>query len=315
MATILKSNVAITNTAREFQYYTNRGITDKAMADFLRGMENAGYELTDTEYSAVQNFKVNLESADIWSKVYEIYPLMGNSVQSAAVKLKSMGVSSTMSALGGLTDANLEFSGGKVLGKASSTTVNYQSNSPRFDTNLKYSDIPDRYIGFHVYCGNAPVGDTYFAQPVIGALFDKTDSTTKNIGVLAVNAFASLYKGQYLTTSNEPTAGFNNALGLLSYVSKPFVFDVSATDAIYRAGVKLQESIPKLLDSPTNVDPNATIGFFGQNISSVASTGTTGGYSGAVRFGCVTSGGLTDAEITTLNSEISILLNTLGKAA
>lgn len=72
MATILKSNTVVNNPDREFQYYTNRGITDKAMSDFLTGMQSAGYDLTDTEYQAVKVFKDNLIAANVWDKIYEV---------------------------------------------------------------------------------------------------------------------------------------------------------------------------------------------------------------------------------------------------
>lgn len=313
MATILKSNTVVNNPDREFKYYTKRGITDKALSDFLTGMESVGYDLTDAEYQAVKVFKDNLITADVWDKIYEVYPLMGNSLESAGVKLKSVS-NPVLTPVDGLNISHFQTVGGKIVGKSALVTPRYTGNAPRFDTNLKFSELPNRHAGFHVYCGNAPVGDTHFSQPVMGALLGKNNEQSQLVATLGVNVFASQYVARILTQAGAPTNGFSNGLGLLSYVSRPQVIDVSAKGVLYRAGVKIGEGAIALLESKDSYNADTTLGFLGHN-KPIGSTAATTGYSGAVRFGCITSGFMTDEDITTLNTEVVALMTKLGKVA
>lgn len=313
MATILKSNTVVNNPDREFQYYTNRGITDKAMSDFLTGMESVGYDLTDAEYQAVKVFKDKLIAANVWDKIYEVYPLMGDSLESAAVKLKSVKVVK-MTPVDGLSMSHMQVRAGKLVGKAATAVPSYVGNFPRYDTNLRPSDLADRYVGFHAYCGNAAEVATPFAQPIMGTLLGRNNESTTLIGTLSVNTASKWAKGEYLGAGIQSTSAYVNTIGLLSAVTKPQSLDISGKASIYHSGVKKEESVITSLVSAASVDMATTFALFGQN-KPLGSTAQTTGYSGTVRFGCITNGFMTDEDVATLNTEVVALMTKLGKVA
>lgn len=309
MTVLIKSNTVVTNADKEFDYYTEYGIVDRQTANFVNGLKDAGYTLSDPEFTAVTNFVSSLKEKRIWDEVYEVYPMIGNSAASAAVKLKSLTANSKMLPQYGLDDSYFEFSGGKLLGKkVTETSIGTQ---PAFNTQLKVSQIPSKYVGYHIYMGEGVAHTQSLRQVVIGAK-QKNGTNNADYSYAAIN----INSNEAVINHMSPTAAMSITIGtgmsLQSFVSKVGVFNVSAIGTYYKNGTLLGQSQAATINEP-NLDGEVPLGFLGSNAPFTTSANSTNAYSGKVRFGCITSGTLSAGSIMQLSNEITQLLTAIGK--
>lgn len=308
MTITIKSNTVVTNANKEFDYYTGYGIVDRQTANFVNGLNESGYALSDPEFTAISKFVGNLKEKRIWDEVYEVYPMMGNSAASAAVKLKSLNENSKMLPQYGLDDSYFEFSGGKLLGKkVTGTSI---STQPSFNTQLKVSQLPSKYVGYHIYMGEG-VAHTQSLRQVVMGVKQKNGTTNADYSYAAININSNEAALTHMS-STAGYAGIGNDMALYSFVSKVGVFDVSAIATYYKNGALLGQSAAATINA-ANLEAEVGIGFLGSNAPYTVPSNSTNAYSGKVRFGCITSGTLSAASIMQLSNEITQLLTALGK--
>lgn len=308
MAYILKSNIAVNDPNNRFEYYSYYGKTSKEVSRFLSNMDATGYMVTKPEFDALNAFVNNLKSADIWDKVYEVYPIMGKNTAGALVKLKAYEGGEIMTAMNGFNDSMLEIVNGKVLGKKV-TAATLAGNQPMVDTGLSIGKIFPN-AGFHFYFGEAASFAGSYWQPVVGALL--TSEASGITAQMAVNM--STNEDDRSLGTSKLVAAVNNNMELRGFNAIERVAGVSVQVKRYDGATKTAFSAGVLASVGNSIATKIAI--FGRNAPHTTNgAGTSTGYSGKVRFGCVTSGYLSDSQMTTLYAEITTLLTALGKKA
>lgn len=309
MAYILKSNIAVNDPDNRFEYYSDYGKTSKEVSRFLSNMSATGYVVAKPEFDALSAFVNNLKSADIWDKVYEVYPIMGKDTAGALVKLKAYEGGEIMTVMNGFDDSMLEIVNGKVIGKKATTPAN-TGNAPMVNTGLSIGKIFPN-AGFHFYFGEADTTGASYWQPVIGAILGTSAAT--NTAQLAINQATGRLSGTLGSYSNREIA-FDNTMGLRGFNAVENVAGVSVKYKDYINGVATEFTSGALAD--VGESPATKLALFGRNAPHTTNTaGSSTGYSGKVRFGCVTSGYLSDSQMVMLYAEITTLLTALGKKA
>lgn len=309
MAYILKSNTAVNDPNNRFEYYSEYGKTSKEISRFLINMRATGYEVTKPEFDALSAFVNNLKSADIWDKVYEVYPIMGKDTAGTLVKLKAYEGGEIMTVMNGFDDSMLEIVNGKVIGKKV-TAATSQGNQPMVNTGLSIGKIFPN-AGFHGYFGGAAAVAAGYWQPVWGAILGKASTTA--LAQFAVNSSENV-QGIALGSTILHRKPLIDTMGLRGFNAVENVAGVSVKYKTYENGVASEFGSGTLAD--VGESPATKLALFGRNAPHTTNgAGTSTGYSGKVRFGCVTSGYLSDSQMTTLYAEITTLLTALGKTA
>lgn len=308
MAYILKSNVTVNDPDNRFEYYSDYGKTSKEISRFLSNMSATGYVVTKPEFTALNNFVENLKEASIWDKVYEVYPLMGKDTAGTLVKLKAYEGGEVMTVMNGFDDSMLEIVNGKVLGKKV-TAASSAGNAPMVNTGLSIGKIFPN-AGFHFYFGEAlPLSASYW-QPVVGALL------TSNAGGIAAQIAVnmSINEGDRALGSTKIVAPIDNSMALRGFNAIERVAGVSNQVKRYDGTTKTDFSQGS--NASVGASGDTKLAIFGRNAPYTTNgAGTSTAYSGKVRFGCITSGYLSDSQMTTLYAEITTLLSSLGKLA
>lgn len=308
MAYILKSNIAVNDPDNRFEYYSNYGKTSKEVVRFLSNMSATGYEVTKPEFTALNNFVENLKEAAIWDKVYEVYPIMGKDTAGTLVKLKAYEGGEIMTVMNGFNDSMLEIVDGKVIGKKV-TAPTTAGNQPMVNTGLSIGKIFPN-AGFHFYFGEAESFGGSYWQPVVGALL--TSSVTGVSAQIAINTVNN-EEDRALGTQKR-TAPIDNSMGLRGFNAVEAVAGVSVKYKKYDGTTKTDFLSPS--NASVGVSGDTKIAIFGRNAPHIENqAGASTGYTGKVRFGCITSGYLDDSQMTTLYAEITTLLTALGKIA
>ena len=310
MAYILKSNTTVADPDDRYEYYTRLGSASKEVAKYINTLELTGYVMSSTEFNALNNFVNNLKAGLVWDKVHEVYPLMGKDLNGAVIKLKTLMGGSVLSPLNGFNDSMLEVVNGKVLGKAIST-ASTSGNQPMLETGVTVASLLPS-VGFHFYAGNAGSITASYSQPLIGALTGT--STADNVTQLAVNTNQLEFSGALAQTERKSKTSYSNTKSVIGYVAAANVVNVSTRSTFYVNGIKKEEFAPVAIS--TTGDNSKTLAIFGRKATLTGNgAGTSTNYSGVVRFGCITSGYLSDAQVAILHSEIGLLLTALGKTA
>lgn len=310
MAYILRSNATVSDPDDKFPYYSRYGVTHKELATFMLDMESQGYVVTEGEFSALDDFITTLKSNLLWGKVHEVYPIIGNGLASSLVKLKTLEGGTIMSSLDGFNESHLEIVGGKVLGKKQ-TAATAAGSQPRVETGVTVASLLPG-AGFHFYCGNAQAADASYMQPVIGALMHSSASGTST--QLAVDVTAAVDRSVFSASPINISAGYNNTPGIMGVVGRPnpTAVGVSTYTDYYRNGIFLHSQLPRLISG----DASVTLSLFGRNAPlTTHGTGTSTGYSGIVRFGCITDGFWTAAQVEILHDALTQVVTDLGKMA
>lgn len=308
MAYILKSNTAVNDPDNRFEYYSDYGKTSKEVSRFLSNMSATGYVVTKPEFNALNAFVNNLKTADIWDKVFEVYPIMGKDTAGTLVKLKAYEGGEIMTVMNGFDDSMLEIVNGKVIGKKV-TAATVAGNKPMVDTGLSIGKIFPN-AGFHGYFGEAASIAASYWQPVWGAILGGESLRTAQFAV-------NLTENQQDTTLGSSTpyrSPLINTMGLRGFNAVENTAGQSVKYKTYENGVASVFSSG--VYASTGESPATKLALFGRNAPHTTSgTGSSTGYSGKVRFGCVTSGYLSDSQMVTLYAEITTLLTALGKKA
>lgn len=308
MAYILKSNIAVNDPDNRFEYYSDYGKTSKEISRFLSNMSATGYVVAKPEFNALNAFVNNLKASDIWDKVYEVYPIMGKDTAGTLVKLKAYEGGEVMTVMNGFDDSMLEIVNGKVIGKKATTPSN-AGNAPMVNTGLSIGKIFPN-AGFHFYFGEAGTSGSSYWQPVIGAILGTTAAT--NTAQLAINQVTGRQSGSLGSTTREVT--LDNTIGLRGFNAVENVAGVSVKYKDYINGVATE--FTSGLTANVGESPATKLALFGRNAPHTTNgAGSSTGYSGKVRFGCVTSGYLSDSQMVTLYAEITTLITALGKKA
>lgn len=309
MAYILKSNTAVNDPDNRFEYYSDYGKTSKEVSRFLSNMSATGYVVTKPEFNALNAFVNNLETADIWDKVYEVYPIMGKDTAGTLVKLKAYEGGEIMTVMNGFDDSMLEIVNGKVLGKKV-TAATTNGNQPMVNTGLSIGKIFPN-AGFHGYFGEAASIASSYWQPVWGAVLG-TDTT--RTAQFAVNLTGTALQETSLGSIAEHRSPLINTMGLRGFNSVENIAGQSVRYKTYENGVA--SAFTNGMYANVGESPTTELALFGRNAPHTTNANATStGYSGKVRFGCVTSGYLDDSQMVTLYAEITTLLTALGKTA
>lgn len=311
MAILIKSDTTVVNADRDFDYYTSHGLTDKNTAMFVKGLEDTGYTLSTAEFAAVETFKDNLIDKRLWDDVYEVYPMMGHNAAAAGVKLKSLTGESKMLPQYGLDDGYFEYSEGKVLGKK--VTETSSSTQPSFNTQLKVSELPSKYIGFHFYMGQAVLPSLTMRQPVMGTKAS-TGSANTDYSYVAINVNTDEAFIRHISFAGQ-VAGIGNSMAVYSFLNTVGSYGVSTIPKVYRNGELVGANVAAAFMTPPPLSGEIPLGFLGSSAPFPSTAGSSNAYSGKVRFGCITSGELNDAQVKSINDEIATLLSALGKTA
>lgn len=309
MAHILKSNVAVNDPNDRYAYYTPYGVATQELSAYVSALETTGYTMSQAEFNGFKTFIKNLTDNLIWDKVYEVYPLFGKNLDGALNKLKSKNGINKLAAVDGFDNSMLEIVNDKVKGKGI-TTISSSSNAPRLDTGLALSEVLPS-VGMHAYFGNAQITGSLW-QPVMGVAAALDGNSFDSLTQLAVNTNTGT--SQIGAAVSHPTRAsaetFTNTPSIIGYQGVPNQLNISSKGVFYKDGIKT--GIVAAVNNGIS-DTTATLALFGRNAPHAAVTGA--GYSGIVRFACITSGYLDDTQVATLHSEINKLLISLGKIA
>lgn len=310
MTHVLKSNVVVTNPNKEFKYYSEFGDSTKEVSLFVSNMKKAGYSMSASEFDALQSFVKTLSEGRVWGEILEVYPIMGSNINSALVKLKSTSSNYNMTAINGLSDSHLELVDGKVVGKSASIATT-QGDQPMADTLFKASEIRDS-VGIHAYIGGHAISDSSYQQPVFGGI-SGTDEYSPTLQLAVDSATAkNTYQAAYWNAPYPVGGDLVSAMSVVSMLAKPQVLGQSSVFSIFVDGVSKGVSIPTSTSTYAN---DISFGLFGRTAKfSASQVGMSTAYTGNTRFVCVTTGYLSDSEVSLLNAEIKKLMIALGKS-
>lgn len=88
MALYLKSNVVVDNPDGRFEYNTPLGVTTKELSIYYYALRDKGYSLTQAEFNALDSYQRGLVALGKWNDIKEFAPLIGNTVEQVAIKMK-----------------------------------------------------------------------------------------------------------------------------------------------------------------------------------------------------------------------------------
>lgn len=298
MSYVLKSDVAANDPNNELPFYTKYGVAPYELKNFVDDLLLEGYALEQSDFDAFKSFIENLKSGKLWGKVREVYPLVGDSVDSAAVKLKSLTVGRKMAKLGGINNNYFEFSGNKILGKKEIPTVT--TDAPRFNTGVKISDLN------YNYCITALVGPRFRAASTVQALWGGTQADN---GVPATNVL-NIDDG-----TNPRSFRLQNSSGIagMSTPDTPLIMQADADVESYKVfldgALVEQGALTADQTAPTNRDLHlfARNGFGANELQ-------TGSFEPSVRCVVLTEGGLDTYELSLLRAELTTLTSSLGRS-
>lgn len=303
MAFVLRSNITVSDPNGKYPYYTRFGPSPGDVSRFMIALEAAGYDLTESEFFALKAFVEGLEDDGIYSRIHEIYPLMGNSIETAAIKLRGMISPGPMIPINGLSDDHLEIVDGRVVGKAASAPS--LNGTRRFGTGVTVGSLMPA-CGFHILAGGGSGGGR---QPMLGTLV-RADSLAFGAGVDVVDG--TRLDGYYRSETKIGLAGgWTGAMALYSVVCEPNVTPgLSTRPTYYRDGVRIGENSFSLISGAAD----AELAFFGRNsYGGQSGAGSDSGFSGKIRFGAITKGDLGSNAVSQLNDRVRTLAIALGK--
>lgn len=312
MAYVLKSDVVVNDPTEKYKYLTPFGFSGRDVSIYLRNLESYGYNLTQTEFSILNDFINDLKSSGFWSNLTEIYPFIGNSPQSAMVKLKfkthkSLKAVNTDTVDSLLDSSAWKFEGSGVVGVKPNRPY-HERNSPCFDTGLLASDIgkdwsfataiQDRSVlqsevGARVIFGASL--DEQAAKQVLVELTNNTSTTTKVLS--AANRSGRVYGDVTLTNT-----GTDNSRILVVSSKGSSVLGISGGSKIlegvaptYEEGIEDKKPLYLLAKSPYSLG------------------GVTQGYNEGMSFAMVLNTKLNIQEAIELKNIILRFTAALGK--
>jgi hypothetical protein len=88
MALYLKSNVVVNDPDGRFEYNTPLGATTRELFIYYYALRDKGYSLTQAEFNALDSYQRGLTAIGKWNDIKEFAPLIGNTVEQVAIKMK-----------------------------------------------------------------------------------------------------------------------------------------------------------------------------------------------------------------------------------
>lgn len=303
MAFVLTSDITVADPDGQMPILTPAGLVDPEpeLGVYFQKLSSLGFDLHASEMSALQAFIRNLKTAGVWDNVVEVYPLIGNSVATAAVKLKYFS-SQSMTPMHSLGDSHFEFDGsGRLLGKDVNPTE-VRINQPHFLTGLTVGELNDSWMvttligDLRQNPGTNVLGNLWGASQNLGANLRTELTFSASVHVMRIenrsNAFAAqlnLGSGWY---ANGIYQGRARGPSLDFFVNDTHRLNISAVNR--GSGGEKRE-----------------LALFALN--PFGSDDITGQFQGKVRF-VVISKGIDDAEQKALFEEVDKVTRALGRA-
>lgn len=301
MTIIIKSNVAANDPAGLLPIYTEYGITrsDELLA-YANQLKVLGYAISGAEFAGLDSFINTLKAAEIWLKIIEIYPIIGNNIHTAAVKLKSATVNRNMSVLGDFNNDDFEYSAGRIVGKK----VSLKNNSG-FNTGLKAAALNNGY-GLHVYTQeiDVPPPEHSTSRLLWGATQTDDAAAGTYVSVITGSSAIAAHRLAYRSALAEHTVNTKNG-GVLQAVAK----SNGDTKVTYNGGVTATQNKA----ATSGADLNRDLFLFARNGYGV-NADAIGHYKPAVRFALLTDGTVTDSDNAIIQSTLTSLMSKLGRS-
>lgn len=300
MAIEIKSNIAVIDTEGKFPFVTALGNTYHQ--ELYNYVNNIDVVITTTEFNALNSLITGLKSLNVWNGITEFLPLMGNTINSQMVKLKS--ASNTIAEkFNSISDA---FTDGKGLYYATQVTTSAKA--------LKLG-----VTNQNLYASNTGFGViTYFKN--------NTDSTVNTLRSLfgQSTALGGLSAGDFGMQISDDTKviydrQFNSTPGLATYTSEiqlyvsKIVWNSSKqiSQRLFRSnGVQLLNSLSTVnITAPTHTD------FLLLGAQKVKDSATNGGYGwvGNIRLFIMHNGTMDEAKIPQVETIINQFISDSGK--
>lgn len=205
---------------------------------YRTNIESIGGSIDTSTLIIVNDFVKGMKSSGLWSKMYEIYPFLGNSLNSALVKLKTVGTVS-------FTASNNNFVEADYQERGSSGGLKGDGSTKWLETGLNLGTLPNLDNSLSVYCnftgGGSEIGQEVINRFVIrtnnggffqagnnvGATFNRSNSSTGNglgfyVGCRPDSATqVSSWNGDYQTTSSVIAGMSNDTVVLLARRDAP----------------------------------------------------------------------------------------------
>lgn len=138
MAIEIRSNYAVIDVTGKFPYVTILG--DTYHQELYNYLNNENVVISVEEFSALDTMITDLKSLNVWNGITEFFPLMGNTINSQLVKLKSS--SNTLAEKFNAIDNS--FTDGKGL----NFTTQLVSGAKAINTGISNLDVLESNTGF-----------------------------------------------------------------------------------------------------------------------------------------------------------------------
>ena len=107
MATVIKSNKAVTDIDGIFPYVSDFGTTTQSLGRYSYERELAGSPISQTEHNALKALEDTLTTLGVFDKIIEFIPLMGQNLNAMLLKYKFKD-NDRMVGINGFSDSNLD---------------------------------------------------------------------------------------------------------------------------------------------------------------------------------------------------------------
>ena len=300
MAIEIKSNISVIDTEGKFPFVTALGNTYHQ--ELYNYINNVDVVVNQTEFNALNSMITSLKSLNVWNGITEFFPLMGNTINSQMVKLKSKS-NTVAEKFNSISDS---FTDGKGLYYATQVTTSAKA--------LKLG-----VTNQNLYASNTGFGIiTYFRNNT-----DSTVNTLRSLfgqstalGVLSPGDFGMqisddtkvIYDRQF--NSTPALANYTSEIQL--YVSK-IVWNSSkqVSKRLFRSnGTQLLNSLSTVnITAPTHTD------FLLLGAQKVKDSATNGGYGwvGNIRLFIMHDGTMDEAKIPQVETIINQFISDSGK--
>lgn len=310
MAIVIKSNVVANDPQDLLPYYTPYGVSkNKELVTFAADLAAEGYTLKANEFTAFESFINTLKDKGVWSKVIELYPLVGDGIGSAGIKLASATSISKMTPMGDFTVGNLEFVGGVVVGKKRGTSIAGVARNGGFNTHVKASALTKGY-GIHAYTQQV---DTILADESAGrALWGATHTADGSAGTfvqaIAGTSLTVPFRVAYRGGFKQHTIDSQGGGVIQAVVAVNAVGNTGTSVTVFNGTRTAAQTEAVVIGSDIDRD----LYLFARNGYGANNT-IYGQYNPAVRFAMLTDGTVSEYDNSTIQSEIMRLMNKLGR--
>lgn len=277
-------------------YFTKFGQCSINVKKYIDKVTELGFLLTQVQFNAINDFYNNIIRLKVESKILEIYPLIGNNIDSFCTKLKYIREQNLIP-MNGFSVSRLENINGIYIGKDNTTYS--ASNTPYLDTKIKVSDLNhDWNVSALVGADISPT--TGGGKYLLGA--SQIDDA-RTYTACGFETFSSTLGSNIGNSSSVSRNTIINQSGIYTWNTDFYAGRVSLNgDRILSFG-----SLPIV-----NIGNDVELSLFARKGYGTNST-LTPGITQKVRF-VVISKGLTIPEIKNLTYEINMICNKLGKS-